>query len=143
MTLGDKDNVRAISAWPTDEEVPDAEIDEALASATRKIVTMTGVEDAQWDVAPTSVNKPLANETAEFCAAANIILRVSNVDKVVERRNELQEACQNSMNLLIQALGATESDNPAFVDVTSEYTTWPLNPNVSAYDPLLSDYNDP
>lgn len=137
MSLGTIDNVRAISGWPTEEEVDDPEIQEALDAATRKIVTMTGVEVDHWDDAPTSINKPLADETADYCAASTIVLRVSNIDKVVERRKELQQACTDSLNLLIQALGATEPDNPAFVDVDSAYTTWPLNPTVDPYDPLL------
>lgn len=135
--LGSIDNVRALASWPSTEEVPDSEITEALAAATRRVVTMTGVEEASWSVSPTSVNKPLADETAEICAASNIVMRVSGIDKVVERRKDLQMACADSMALLVQALGQTEADSPSFIDVNAEYTTYPLNPYVDPYDPLV------
>lgn len=137
MALGQIENVRGYTSWPTTDEVPDDEITAALAAATRRIVAFTGVEEAAWSVLPTSVNKPLADEAAEYCAASNIIMRVSSIDKAIERRKELQEACQSSMTVLIQALGQTETDNPGFLDIDAAYTTYPLNPLVDPYDPTV------
>lgn len=137
MTLGTVDNVRALSGWPTIEEVPDSEIQDALEATTRRIVTATGVEEANWDLAPTSVNKPIAEETAEICTACMISLRVSAVDRQVERTNQLYKFCEQSMASLKQSLSQTQEDDPSFIDVDSEYTTWPLNADVDPYDPDL------
>lgn len=135
MVLGTVDNVRALTGWPTTDEVPDSEITDALASATRRIVTMVGIEEAAWSVSPTSVNKPLADDAAEYCAASTIVMRVATVDKQVERAKELKELCMESISILHQALSSTEADNPSFVDVDSAYTTYPLNLTVDPYDP--------
>jgi hypothetical protein len=137
MTLGDVADVRAIAGWPSEEEVDDANIQEALDSSTRRIVTLTGMDESAWGTPPTDVNAALANETAEICAASMIVLRVSGTEKMVERHKELTIMCQNSMQLLNQAVSATVGDSPGFIDVNSEYTTYPLNPNVDPYDPLL------
>jgi hypothetical protein len=135
--LGTVDNVRALSGWPTIDEVPDSEISDALIAQTRRIVTMTGVDESSWDVAPTSDNKPLADDTCEICTAAFISLRIATIDKQVERTKQLREICGESMQALRQALSATEEDNPNFIDVTSAYTTYPLNLDVDPYDPNL------
>lgn len=135
--LGTVDNVRALSGWPTTEEVPDSEIEDALASTTRRIVTMTGIEEATWDLAPTNANKPIAEDTCEVCTAAMISLRVATIDKQLERTNQLRTICNESMTTLKQSLSMTETDDPAFLDVDAAYTTWPLNPLVDPYDPDL------
>ena len=135
--LGTVDNVRALSGWPTEDEVPDSEIEDALKATTRRIVTMTGVEEATWSTAPTDVNKPLADDTAEICTASWISLRVSTIDKQVERTKQLQQICSESMASLKQALSQTIADNPSFIDVNSAYTTWPLNLDVDPLDPNL------
>ena len=135
--LGTVDNVRALSGWPTIEEVPDSEIQDALAATTRRIVTATGVEEANWDLAPTSINKPIAEETAEICTACMISMRVSTIDRQAERTNQLYKYCEMSMESLKQSLSSTEENDPSFIDVDSEYTTFPLNPDVDPYDPDL------
>jgi hypothetical protein len=135
--LGSVDNVRAIAGWPSEDEVPDSEIEQQLDAATRRIVTLTGVEEAAWDIPPTDVNKSLAADAAEVCAASRVVLRVSGTEKVVERSRELGALCQQSLQLVGQALASTESDNPSFIDVTSPYTTYPLNESVDPYDPNL------
>jgi hypothetical protein len=135
--LGTVDNVRALSGWPTIEEVPDSEIQDALAATTRKIVTATGVEEASWDLAPTSINKPIAEEAAEICTAAMISMRVSAIDRQAERTTQLYKFCEQSMASLKQSLSQTQEDDPSFIDVDSEYTTWPLNADVDPYDPDL------
>ena len=135
--LGTVDNVRALSGWPTVDEVPDTEIEDALASTTRKIVTMTGIEEASWDLAPTNANKPIAEETCEVCTAAMISLRVATIDKALERTTQLRTICNESMITLKQSLSMTEADDPAFLDVDSAYTTYPLNEFVDPYDPNL------
>lgn len=135
MTLGTIDNVRAISGWPTTDEIPDQEITDALDAATRRIVTMVGVEEAAWSTSPTSVNKPLADEAAEYCAASTIVMRIATVDKQVERAKQLRELCMESITTLHQALSTTEGDNPSFIDIDSSYTTYPLNLTVDPYDP--------
>lgn len=139
MVLGEVENVRAIAGWPSTDEVPDGEVSDALASSTRKIVIMTGVEESDWGLAPTNVNLPLAEEAAEVCAASLIVLRVSGYERVVERAKMLGELCQTKMQILNQAVASTSTDNPSFIDVNSEYTTYPLNPLVDPYDPLLSE----
>lgn len=135
MVLGTIDNVRGLSGWPTTDEIPDSEITDALAAATRRIVTAVGVEEAAWSVSPTSANKPLADETAEYCAASTIVMRIATVDKQVERAKQLRELCMESITTLHQALSATETDNPSFIDIDSAYTTYPLNLEVDPYDP--------
>lgn len=135
--LGEINNVRALSGWPTEDEVPDSEIEDALAATTRKIVTMTGIEESTWDIAPTSLNKPIAEDTCEVCTAAMISLRVATIDKQLERTNQLRTICNESMTTLKQSLSMTEADDPAFLDVDSAYTTYPLNPLVDPYDPDL------
>lgn len=137
IMLGTVDNVRALSGWPTVEEVPDSEIEGALTTTTRKIVTMTGIEEASWDLAPTSQNKPIAEDTCEVCTAAMISLRVGTIDKQLERTNQLRTICNEQMTILKQSLSMTEADDPAFLDVTADYTTFPLNPDVDPYDPDL------
>lgn len=139
MTLGTVENVRAIAGWPSDDEVPDTEITEQLDAATRTVVTVTGIEESAWNTAPASINLALANQTAEVCAASWVVLRISGTEKIVERSNDLQAACQNSLKLLNQAAASTSEDNPSFIDVNSAYTTYPLNPEVDPYDPLLSE----
>lgn len=133
--MGTIDNVRALTGWPTTDEIPDSEITDALAVATRRIVTMVGVEEAAWSVSPTNVNKPMADDAAEYCAASTIVMRVATVDKQVERSKELKGMCMESISILHQALSATETDNPSFVDIDSAYTTYPLNLEVDPYDP--------
>lgn len=137
MALGTIDNVRAIAGWPSEEEVPDSEIQQQLDSATRRIVTITGVEESSWENPPTDVNKPLADDAVEVCAASRVVLRVSGTDKVVERSRELGALCESSIQLLNQALANTETDNPSFIDINSAYTTYPLNELVDPYDPNL------
>jgi hypothetical protein len=137
IMLGTVDNVRALSGWPTVDEVPDSEIEDALASTTRKIVTMTGIEEASWDLVPTNANKPIAEETCEVCTAAMISLRVATIDKALERTTQLRTICNESMTTLKQSLSMTEADDPAFLDVDAAYTTWPLNEFVDPYDPNL------
>lgn len=139
MVFGEIDNVRAIAGWPSDEEVPDGEISDALASSTRKIVTVTGVEESDWGLPPTNINLPLAEEAAEVCAASLVVLRVSGYEKVVERAKHLGDLCQNKIEILHQAVASTSTDNPSFIDVNSEYTTYPLNTLVDPYDPYLSE----
>ncbi len=135
--LGEINNVRALSGWPTEEEVPDSEIEDALTATTRRIVTMTGIEESTWDVAPTSLNKVIAEDTCEVCTAAMISLRVGTIDKQLERTTQLRTICNESMTTLKQSLSMTEADDPAFLDVDSVYTTYPLNPLVDPYDPDL------
>jgi hypothetical protein len=96
---------------------------------------MVGVEEAAWSVPPTNVNKPLADDASEYCAASTIVMRVATVDKQVERSKELKALCMESISILHQALSTTETDNPSFVDINSAYTTYPLNLEVDPYDP--------
>jgi hypothetical protein len=139
MVLGEIENVRAIAGWPSDEEVPDGEVTDALMAATRKVVTITGVEESDWTVPPSDINLPLAEETAEVCAASLVVLRVSGTEKIVERAKMLGELCNSKMQILNQAVASTVTDNPSFIDVNSAYTTYPLNESVDPYDPLLSE----
>lgn len=142
IVLGEIDNVRALAGWPSTDEVPDPEITQALDVATRRVVTLTSIEEADWNSPPASINVSLANDTAEICAASRIVLRVSGYEKVVERSRELSAQCQTNMMLLQQAVASTSEDNPSFIDVNAGYTTYPLNPNVDPYDPTLSEISD-
>lgn len=137
MALGTIANVRALAAYPSTDEASDPEVTEALTVATQNIQVRTGVAEATWSTSPYSTFKEMAENVAEYCAASTIVLRVSNPEIVGQRSNQLRRMCDDHMKKLIDALGTVLVDNPGFMDVNASYTTYPLNPNVSAYDSTI------
>lgn len=138
MALGEVGKVRALSAWPNStEEATDQDIEDALLVATQNIQVQTGISEVTWSTSPHSQFAALADSVAEHCAASSIVLRVNNPEMTSERSKQLNRICQDQMQQLINALGTILEDNPAFIDATAAYTTYPLNPLVNPYDPLI------
>lgn len=136
--LGTVTKVRALSAWPNEiEEASDQDIEDALVVATQNIRVQTGVEEATWNLSPHVQFKEMAFSVAEHCAASTVVLRVNNPEVVSERSRQLKRLCDDQMEQLINALGTILEDNPSFIDATASYTTYPLNPLVDPYDPLI------
>ena len=111
------ENVRLESGDPDPEDVSDNDIIKKILAADVIIRNST-----QWDWQPTDSSFPLAEEISELLASSFIM------DKYDDPKEEAEKNFDKGM-MLLQLL-VTEDESSGDVNVaTSDYKTWPLNPN--------------
>ena len=131
MVLGDISDVRAIAGHVTIDEMSDAKVTEYLEASTTWVQNKTGISEADW---VTHEDYKLALIASENYAAAFVVLVVSTVKDKTDRHRELLTAANQAMEAIMEGATSTDSDtdNPFFIDVNSEYKTYENNPEFIA-----------
>lgn len=134
MVLGTIANVRAIGGHIQTAEMDDNAVTSYLNAGTSFVENKTGIVEADW---PTHEDYNLALIASENYAAAYAVLVVSTVKDPTARHKELLMAAEQAVQTIMMGATTTgsDTDNPFFIDVNSEYKTYENNPqNIAPYE---------
>jgi hypothetical protein len=135
MVLGDIADVRAIAGNATVDEISDGKVTEYLQASTVWVQNKTGVLEADWAA---HEDFKLAVMASENYAAAFVVLVVSTVKDKTDRHRELLSAAKEAMSSIIEGASEVGTEDPYFIDMTSDYKTYENNPEgVEPYKSFL------
>ena len=128
---GSDSGARSYCSYPSITEITANEMETILNAATQRVQDDTAKDDwdssdAQWE---------LVNLAADVLGGEYAVPRVSRIDRPSDRMRELEKMYQQLIKNINSA--ASADDNPALINIESQYLSYPLNPDVEDYESVL------